>query len=212
MNDSVYSKLYEVQKIAKAPRAISGKFGKSRSAEQILEAYKPICNDKGLYLYTSDKVVRHGDRNYIEATATVINIEDPSQTHSATALAWENEVELSKAGSAILDTSQVTGKTSSYAKKYALQNLFAIDDTKDADNDKDYVPPTPRVIANKSGADQEILARAKDKINKELEKAGYITPDVKRAFLVSVIEQDKIDNLNQADSVMDAIENLAVTV
>lgn len=131
----IYKRLLEVQKTAKAPREIGGKFGKARSAEQILEAYKPVCNENGLYLFTSDEMLQLGERNYVTSTATVIDVET-GDSHSATASAWENVVELSKSGSAILDTSQVTGKTSSYAKKYALQNLFAIDDTKDADHDE----------------------------------------------------------------------------
>ena len=132
---NIYQRLLEVQKTARAPREISGKFGKARSAEQIEEAYKPVCIANGLYLYTSDEIKQVGDRNYVEATATVVNVDNPEEKHSAKAFAWENEVEMSKSGFAILDTSQVTGKTGSYAKKYALQNLFTIDDTKDADQD-----------------------------------------------------------------------------
>ena len=132
---NLYQRLAEVQRTAHAPREIRGKFGQARSAEQVLEAYKPICNDNGLYLYTTDELVQIGDRNYVKATATVVDI-DTQDSHSASAYAWENVVEKSSSGNAILDTSQVTGKTSSYAKKYALQNLFAIDDTKDADQDE----------------------------------------------------------------------------
>ena len=132
---TIFTKLLEVQKTAKAPREISGRFGKARSAEQILEAYKPVCNDNGLYLYTTDEMQEIGGRNYVTATATVVDIET-GDSHSASASAWENE-----AGGG-LDTSQVTGKTSSYAKKYSLQNLFAIDDTKDAD--QEHHEPAPR--------------------------------------------------------------------
>lgn len=133
---NVYQRLLEVQAHAVAPRTISGKFGKARSAEQILEAYKPVCRKHGLYLFTDDEMIELNGRNYVRATATVINADTPDDSHSAHAYAWENVVEKSASGNAILDTSQVTGKTSSYAKKYALQNLFAIDDTKDADQDE----------------------------------------------------------------------------
>lgn len=134
-NQNIYQRLLETQKDIVAPRAIDGKFGKARSAEQILEAVKPICWNNGLYLFTTDRLQQIGERNYITTTATVVNVDNPEERVEATASAWENEVEKNKYGQPILDTSQVSGKTSSYAKKYALQNLFAIDDTKDADFD-----------------------------------------------------------------------------
>jgi len=126
---NIYQKLLEVQKELKAPREVKGRFGNARSAEQILESAKPVCNKYGLYLMTSDTVSEVGGRNYITTTASVINVDKPEEIVEATACAWENEV------SAGLDTSQVSGKTSSYGKKYALQNLLAIDDTKDADQE-----------------------------------------------------------------------------
>lgn len=191
---NVLQKLLEVQKEAKAPRSIDGKFGKARSAEQILEAYKPVCNKHGLYLQTSDEVKEVGGRNYIIATATVFDVADPSKWVNATANAWEGEIPQSKYGGDILDTAQVTGKTSSYAKKYALQNLFAIDDTKDADQDKQ---PT----------EAEILPRAKAKINEMLKEGGYDTATAKLAFINAVLKKGTIDSLNDADLVADALEN-----
>jgi len=128
---NVYQRMLQVQKELKAPRTEKGRFGNARSAEQILELAKPICNNNGLLLMTSDDVEMVGDRNYIITTATVINVSKPEEYIDATASAWENEVSVG------LDTSQVSGKTSSYAKKYALQNLFAIDNTKDADFDEE---------------------------------------------------------------------------
>lgn len=131
MELNVFQRMLEVQKRLKAPRTEKGRFGNARSAEQILELAKPVCNEFGLLLMTTDDMVEVGDRNYVTSTAMVINVEKPEEIISATASAWENEV------SAGLDTSQVSGKTSSYAKKYALQNLFAVDNTKDADFDEE---------------------------------------------------------------------------
>lgn len=200
---NVFERLLLVQKKAHAPREISGKFGKGRSAEQILEAYKPVCNDNGLYLFTSDTVERFGERNYITATATVVNVTEPSEMHSATASAWEGGVPLSNSGNEILDTSQVSGKTSSYAKKYALQNLFAIDDNKDADQD------TEDVVYNstKKESPDDVLARAKKMINETLEAQDYKTAVSKKAFITKVLEKSTIETLDEADLVMDALEN-----
>ena len=124
---NVYQRMLAAQKEIKAPRQKGGRFGTARSAEQILESIKPICQKNGLLVHTTDSISEVGGRNYITATARVINVANPDEIIEATAVGWENVV------SAGLDTAQVSGKTSSYAKKYALQNLFAIDDTKDAD-------------------------------------------------------------------------------
>ncbi len=133
---NVYQRLLDAQKEIIAPRDVDGRFGKARSAEKILEAVKPICQKHGLLLYTSDVMYSHNGRNYITASAHVVNVDKPEEVVSADAYAWENEA------SSGLDTSQVSGKTSSYAKKYALQNLFAIDDTKDAD--VEHIDPEPK--------------------------------------------------------------------
>ena len=191
---NVFQRLLEVQKEAKAPRSIDGKFGKARSAEQILEAYKPVCNKHGLYLSTSDTMHLEGDRHYIKSVATVVNVAEPTETFSATAEAWEGEIPKNKYDGDIIDSSQLTGKTSSYAKKYALQNLFAIDDTKDADQ-------------NPHEDEKTILTRAKSKINDTLKEHGYTDTDKKLSFVKSVLKKGSIDNLNDADSVMDALEN-----
>lgn len=193
---NIYQRLLAVQQTAKAPRSIDGKFGKSRSAEQILEAYKPVCNDNGLYLYTTDSIVQVGDRNYVTATATVIDVVG-GETLTASASAQEGEVPKSKYGADIIDTSQLTGKTSSYAKKYALQNLFAIDDTKDADQDP-----------KKEESEEDVLKRAKKTINAELVAQGYTEAQSKIVFITSVLEKATIDDLNDCDLVMDALENL----
>lgn len=190
---NVYQRLLEVQKEAKAPRSIKGQFGKARSAEQILEAYKPVCIKHGLYLSTTDNIHLEGDRHYIRATATVVNVDDPEEVYSASAEAWEGEIPKSKYGTDIIDSSQLTGKTSSYARKYALQNLFAIDDTKDSDQ-------------NEPEDEKAVLLRAKQKINETLKEHGYEDKDSKVSFIMSVLSKGSIDNLNDADSVMDALE------
>ena len=114
----------------KAPKNQYNSFGKYnyRSCEDILEAAKPINKKYGLVLLLTDKPVCIGQRYYIEATARLYDIES-EQFIEATASARESDT---KKG---MDDSQVTGTASSYARKYALNGLYNIDDTKDADTD-----------------------------------------------------------------------------
>ena len=114
----------------KAPKNQYNSFGKYnyRSCEDILEAAKPINKKHGLVLLLTDKPVCIGQRYYIEATARLYDIES-EQFIEATASAREADT---KKG---MDDSQVTGTVSSYARKYALNGLYNIDDTKDADTD-----------------------------------------------------------------------------
>lgn len=121
--------LIEIQKELKAPKGQYNSFGKYkyRSAEDILEAVKPLLHKHGCQLTLTDEIVLIGDRYYIKATATITNGEE-----SATTSAYARE-DLDKKG---MDGSQITGTASSYARKYALNGLFLIDDTKDADTDE----------------------------------------------------------------------------
>jgi hypothetical protein len=116
----------EIQAMVKAPKNQFNSFGKYayRSAEDIVEAVKPIINPLGFHLTLSDEVILVGERYYIKSTASISNGE---HTFSASAFARE---ELDKKG---MDTAQISGSTGSYSRKYALNGLFALDDTKDPD-------------------------------------------------------------------------------
>jgi len=122
-------KLTEIQHRLKAPKGQYNSFGKYkyRSCEDILEAVKPILKDVGCFLTLSDTIELVGDRYYIKATA---RLQGPDTDVTCTAYARED---LDKKG---MDGSQITGTASSYARKYALNGLFCIDDTKDADTDE----------------------------------------------------------------------------
>lgn len=124
-----YMKLVVVQNELKVPKTNLNTFGKYyfRNCEDILEAVKPICDKHDCLIVLSDKVVNIGDRIYIEATAKFIDCEDGQLIEESKAYAREPE---SKKG---FDEMQLTGATSSYARKYALNGLLCIDDTKDAD-------------------------------------------------------------------------------
>lgn len=127
-------KMVTIQSSLKAPKSQRNTFAKYnyRSCEDIIEAVKPLLADHGLFMMISDKVVFHSElRCYVEATVTVT---DGENTLTATASAREAVV---KKG---MDDSQITGATSSYARKYALNGMFGIDDTKDSDATNDHKP------------------------------------------------------------------------
>lgn len=121
-------RLIEIQKELKAPKGQYNSFGKYkyRNCEDILEAVKPLLEARNLFITLNDEIEYIGTRFYVRATATIYDNEG-KKIMSTSAYAREEE---SKKG---MDASQVTGASSSYARKYALNGLFAIDDTKDSD-------------------------------------------------------------------------------
>lgn len=125
----IYEQLRKVQEELKAPKGQYNDFGRYnyRSAEDILEAVKPILIKHGLTQVISDEIVSVNERYYISATVTIYNSDGESLSTTAYAREAEN-----KKG---MDESQITGSASSYARKYALNGMYAIDDTKDADHD-----------------------------------------------------------------------------
>jgi len=125
---SIYEKLGKIQSQLKAPKNQYNAFGKYsyRSCEDILEALKPLLAETKTILTIADDIVQITDRYYIKATATLVDIETGKKIETS-ALAREEE---NKKG---MDASQITGSASSYARKYALNGLFCIDDTKDSD-------------------------------------------------------------------------------
>ena len=126
---NIYEKLMLIQNELKCPKDQFNSFGKYhyRSAESILEALKPLLVKHKATLIISDEIVLIGDRFYVKATARLLNTEEPGEVE-VTAYAREAE---NKKG---MDSAQVTGSTSSYARKYALNGLLAIDDNKDPDH------------------------------------------------------------------------------
>lgn len=126
MKTELHKKLWTIQQTLNAPKNQRNNFGgyNYRSAEDILEAVKPLLQN--ITLTVSDEIVLIGNRYYVKATATLSDGEDVIEV---TAYAREEE---SKKG---MDASQLTGATSSYARKYALNGLFCIDDAKDPDTD-----------------------------------------------------------------------------
>ena len=196
------SALTEIQKKLKAPKSNYNSFGKYnyRSCEDILEAVKPLLGDNTLTL--SDEVVQIGDRIYVKATAV---FRDGATETRVSAFAREAE---SKKG---MDESQVTGTASSYARKYALNGLFLIDDTKDADTDE-FVEATERTKTKKKPADV-IMTREKQKddLMTPLQKAKIqrLTDENQWAIMVGTYGEPETWTSAQADKWIEQLERRA---
>lgn len=170
--------LKKIQQELKAPKGQYNNFGKYayRSAEDILEAVKPLLAKYGALLTISDEITEVGGRIYVKAVCT---ISDGTTELAVTAYAREPE---SKKG---MDDSQITGTASSYARKYALNGLFLIDDTKDADTDE---------YANQQGS------KPPQKIGKATVQTieGLITQtNSDKVKLLSYFQVEKLEDMTQ---------------
>lgn len=179
-------KVGDIQHKLKAPKGQYNSFGKYnyRSCEDILEGVKPLLKEHNLALLIDDEIVQIGERYYVKATA---RITDGREFVSATAYAREPDI---KKG---MDESQITGATSSYARKYALNALLCIDDTKDADtmdNSKKPVQQTQETVYNW----QTLKARATQGGISEEELVQYVT----ETFKVSKPSELKQEHYQQA--------------
>ncbi len=177
-----YKALLLIQSELKAPKGQYNSFGKYnyRSCEDIVEALKPLLSKTNTVLIVNDKITMVGDRYYIEAKAKLISVDDCSSVES-TAYAREDE---QKSG---MSLSQVTGATSSYARKYALNGLLAIDDTKDADtmdNSKKPAQQTQETVYNW----QTLKARATQ---------GGISEDDLKHYLKDTLKVTGTDSMTQ---------------
>ena len=176
----------DIQHKLKAPKGQYNSFGKYnyRSCEDILEGVKPLLKEHNLALLIDDEIVQIGERYYVKATA---KITDGREIVSATAYAREPDT---KKG---MDESQITGATSSYARKYALNALLCIDDTKDADtmdNSKKPVQQTQETVYNW----QTLKARATQGGISEDDLVHYVT----ETFKVSKPSELKQEHYQQA--------------
>lgn len=182
----IFAALMAVQADLKAPKNQHNSFGKYdyRSAEDIIEAVKPLLKENGLFLNMSDDIVLIGDRYYVKATVKVVDVVTGESVQTS-ALAREAA---QKKG---MDESQVTGTASSYARKYALNGLFAIDDNRDADTDE-YAAQTRQNDAGarpsrntgnykgepKGGGSDEIRRKALHGLGEAMKRAGLSKEEV----------------------------------
>ena len=198
---SVYTKLLNVQSELKAPKSQYNSFGKYkyRSCEDILEALKPILNKNKATVIISDDILFVEGRHYIKATVKFIDTENGEMVENS-ALAREDEV---KKG---MDSSQITGSVSSYARKYALNGMFAIDDTKDSDSTNTHgVEPNSTPTQSKSNG--KLSAKQVGRLLAIGLKAGIKEPEIKKV-IKSEFGKDKIEDLNkdQYDAVCSRLE------
>ena len=171
---NIYQSLNYIQSNLKAPKGQYNSFGKYnyRSCEDILEGVKPHLQETKTCLVISDEIVTIGEHNYIKATATLYSADGGAVANSAFA-----KEPLEKKG---MDPSQITGATSSYARKYALNGLFCIDDTKDADTDA-YTATTQTKAKSKAKAPETNTIREKR---------------IKEEYLKSITQQMAIKQIN----------------
>jgi len=163
--------LIKIQAELKAPKNQYNGFGKYkyRSCEDILEAVKPLLTKNKVSLIVKDEIVIVGERYYVKATAELY---DEDSNLIATNSAYAREPENKKG----MDESQITGATSSYARKYALNGLLAIDDTKDADSTNTHDKPNPapvkasKLLELKRKMYKEFSCQTAEAVNTKLEE------------------------------------------
>lgn len=174
--------LIAIQSELKAPKSQFNKYGgyKYRKAEDILEAVKPLLNKQKCTLTITDDIVMVGNRIYVKATATIKNEKGEFETTTG----WAREEETKKG----MDGSQITGASSSYARKYALNGLFAIDDnaTSDTTNDEQHQAAQQQTQTQQPAAQQ--LASSQYHPNDLNEGLGYLSRCVTKDNLLWVIQ------------------------
>lgn len=196
--DNLKKKLSSIQRELKAPKNLYNSFGKYkyRNVEGILEAFKPFEKKYNVALTIDDDINVYGDRVYVRATATLWDCES-EQTIVASALARESET---KKG---MDDSQITGSTSSYARKYALNGLFLLDDTKDEDSEELQTEKDARF-------DKEIKEKVSD--IKDTEKIASLLMDNKldKDYICKLYKVKDLKSLNakQREHIANNIDEL----
>lgn len=185
-------KLQRVQTMLKAPKNQENKFGgyKYRSCEDILEAVKPLLASEGLALTIFDTIEQIGDRYYVKAT---VKLFDKTNNVEVTAFAREEETRKG------MDGSQITGSASSYARKYALNGLFLIDDTKDADATNDHgkseqTPEPKKTNGTDKPASEKQLKLLYTLVNKKNYQEGI------KAYIKNVYNKDSSKELTFSEA------------
>ena len=185
--------LLQIQSELKAPKGQFNAYGKYkyRSCEDILEAVKPILKKNNCTLLLSDSLIYVGERYYIKATATLVNAEGKSVSTEA----YAREEETKKG----MDASQITGASSSYARKYALNGLLCIDDNKDSDttNTGDNAPAAPVKTSKEDNAEVEKAiaeinaAKSKEELVKAIAKYKVNKSVINNLAFINAVNNNK---------------------
>jgi hypothetical protein len=193
MGKNILKKLVTIQSKLKAPKGQYNSFGKYnyRSCEDILENARPLANENSCVIVLNDDIKEVAGRYYVEATATLFDA-DSGEEISAKAMAREPE---NKKGN---DESQITGASSSYARKYALSALFALDDTKDADT-----------MDNRETVKKQLSKPATDEKHKLLTNVFNKMKSLKatNADIIHIME-DKFNKTSSKDLTLDEVKDL----
>ena len=205
---TIYEKLLEIQNELKAPKSQYNSFGKYnyRSAEDILEAVKPLCYKNKAVLTLSDDIVLVNERYYVAAHAKLTDAETAEQIVIS---AYAREEEEKKG----MDGSQVTGAASSYARKYALNGMFDIDDTKDSDftntgsSKKDSESKKSKAPASEEVTQKiaEIKAEIDNKLASGIERDAIIAT-LKKAC--GTAQYTKLTDITKANNALEAVKNV----
>lgn len=175
---SIRESLLNIQAELKAPKSQRNTYGNYnyRSCEDILEAVKPHLKANKCILTISDEIVNVGNRYYIKATATLGEVEGNG---GITNIAYAREEETKKG----MDGAQITGTASSYARKYALNGLFCIDDTKDADTDEHakQTEAEPKQEKKASDKQKELIRKIAEEQGKEINEEKLNSWTMKQA-------------------------------
>lgn len=204
---AISDKLTQIQTEIKAPKNLYNSFGKYkyRNAEGICEAVKPYLAAGKCSLTLADTIEAIGGRVYVKATATLV---DNESGESVTVSAYAREAEEKKG----MDDAQVTGATSSYARKYALNGLFLLDDTKDPDTDEYRNEKEEKQKAEQDKKKTEAVG--KQKINKTKVDALhklFLDRKVDEAKVLVLYKVDRLENITEAQhsNILANIEKIA---
>lgn len=190
---SLKEKLLNIQAELKAPKGQMNNYGgyKYRSCEDILEAVKPLLKANKCVLTISDEIANIGERYYIRAAATITDAEgDESYTN----VAYAREEETKKG----MDGAQITGTASSYARKYALNGLFLIDDTKDADTDEH---------AKQTGAEKKTSSEDKKASAKQIELVNKLVKDKDAMLKYYKVDSVEALTMQQASEIITKLKD-----
>ena len=190
---NIFEKLLRIQQEARVTKDMHNDFGRFnyRNAEMIFEALKPICLKYGAVLRVTDDVEEKCGRPYIKAIAELIDIETQGEIYAISSVGWARIPDQKKG----MDDSQLTGSTSSYARKYALNGLFLLDDTKDADTDEYHNQTAYQQANNKPTITSEQVGKLKVEMLRTGATEQYICEYYKLNKLIDMTQEQYVNTM-----------------